>query len=388
MGDEHVLTGMESEVMRNSVLTGVGPGLVAVLAVASCDATGLAVTDPAQEDEEEVFCIGSRAELSYITSPDAIPALTDPAFVASGHVDASYLEDDDRVIALLLDGEPLAFPIKVLQWHEIVNLNRGSTRLSISYCPLTGTGLVFDRSAVGGAEFGVSGLLYRNNLVLYDRADEPSFFPQMSRRAECGPLARSRVSLPMVASWEIRWDAWKRLHPNTLVVSSDTGIERPYSLPPNAEYERIDNPDVLIPMEIDPRRPPKERVLGIPDSFTGGSAFPFEELKTSERLAIPFLHAGRGGVVFWERDAEAALSFFDEVAGAELSFDVTSDGFVDSNTGTRWRLDGLAIEGPLAGERLEPVPEAYVAFWFAWADFQTETWVWLSSGLDSWPEGS
>ena len=139
--------------------------------------------------------------MSYIIAPDAIPALADPAFVASDHVDASYLEDHDRVIALLLDGEALAFPIKVLRWHEIVNLNRGSTRLSISYCPLTGTGLVFDRSAVGGAEFGVSGLLYRNNLVLYDRAAEPSFFAQMSRRAECGPLARSRVSLPMVASW-------------------------------------------------------------------------------------------------------------------------------------------------------------------------------------------
>ena len=154
-----------------------------LLIATACDATGPAVTDPVEEDDQEVFCLSSRAGMSYIIPLDAIPALTDPVLVPSDDVGASYLEDDDRVIALLLDGEPLAFPIKLLQWHEIVNLNRGSTRLSISYCPLTGTGLVFDRSAVGGAEFGVSGLLYRNNLVLYDRADEPSFFAQMSRRA-------------------------------------------------------------------------------------------------------------------------------------------------------------------------------------------------------------
>ena len=148
-----------------------------LLAVASCDdAADLAATGPAREDEREVFCLSSRAGLSYSIPVDAIPALTDPAFVVSDHVDASYLEDHDPVIAVLLDGEPLAFPIKLLRWHEIVNLNRGSTRLSVSYCPLTGSGLVFDRSAVGGAEFGVSGLLYRNNLVLYDRSDEPSFF--------------------------------------------------------------------------------------------------------------------------------------------------------------------------------------------------------------------
>ena len=354
-----------------------------LLAAVSCDASGpLAGVDPAEEGPEEdgVFCRASGDDLTFIIGRDGIPALTDPAFVSPDHPDASYLEDEDRVIALILDGEPLAFPLKILRWHENVNLNRAGAKLAISYCPLTGTALTFDRSALGGAELGISGLLFRNNVVLYDRVDEPSFFPQMTRTAQCGPLAKSGRTLPMVASWEIRWDAWKRMHPNTLVLSSDTGFPRPYAVPPDAEYERIDNPDVLISVPIDPRRPPKERVLGLPQGFDGGSAFPFEELKRSERRAISVVQDGRAGVVFWERDAEAALPFFSDIDGVESSFAVAPDGFVDSATGSLWRVDGLAVNGPLTGERLTPMPNAYVAFWFAWADFHPETSIWTSSG--------
>ena len=201
-----------------------------------------------------------------------------------------------------------------------------------------------------------------------------------TRGPQCGPLAESGQILPMVASWELRWGAWRTMHPNTLVVSGDTGFPRPYQLPPDPEYERIDNPDVTVSLPLDPRRPPKERVLGIPLGFDGGPAFPFEELKRSDRLAIAISKSGRSGVVFWDRDAEGALSFFTEVGGADLDFSVGGEGYVDSSTGSLWRLDGLAIEGPLAGERLVPVPEAYVAFWFAWADFQPETTIWLSGG--------
>lgn len=364
--------------MSRRSLSHVAP-LGLLLAAVACDASSpLAGADPAEEDG--VFCRAPSAELTFIVGRDGIPALTDPTFVSPDHPDASYLEDEDGVIALLLDGEPLAFPLKILRWHENVNLNRAGAQLAVSYCPLTGTALTFDRSALGGAELGISGLLFRNNVVLYDRVDEPSFFPQMTHSAECGPLAESGRVLPMVASWEIRWDAWKRLHPNTVALSADTGFPRPYDVPPDAEYERIDNADVLVSVPIDPRLPPKERVLGLPLGLDGGSAFPFEELKRSERLAISIVQDGTAGVVFWERDAEAALPFFVEVDGVESSFTVTSDGFVDSSTGSLWRIDGLAVDGPLTGRRLTPMPNAYVAFWFAWADFHQETSIWATYG--------
>ncbi len=100
-------------------------------------------------------------------------------------------------------------------------------------------------------------------------------------------------------------------------------------------------------------------------------------MKAHARLALPIYRRGRPGVVFWDRAAEGALAFFVDLDGADkLTFDVTDKGYRDLETGTIWRLDGLAVSGPLVGRRLEPLAEAYVAFWFAWADFQPETVVW------------
>ena len=245
----------------------------------------------------------------------------------------------------------------------------------MTYCPLTGSSLVFDRSGVGGAELGVSGVLHHNNLVMFDRADDPSFFTQMWRgAATCGPAAAAGTRLPLSPSVEMRWDAWRRLHPNTVVVSRDTGHPFGYTTNPNLEYERIDNPLLLIPAPIDARRPPKERVLGIPAGGNGGTAFPFEELKRRERLAIPTLNGSI--VVFWDRSAEAAVAFSTELDGERLGFVATGRGYADTATGSDWTLDGLAVAGPLVGRRLSPIVDAYVSFWFAWSTFHPETIVW------------
>ncbi len=351
-------------------------GLIGLAAISCREGRSGPLASGAGEDEEGVFCNIPLEDLAGILGPDQIPALTDPTFVAPDAAEADYLTDSSRVVGLVLDGEALAVPLNILLHHEIVNLNRGEARVAVTYCPLTGSSLTFDRSAVAGAEFGVSGILMRNNLVLFDRSDEWSFFPQMSRRAACGPLARVGRVLPMVASAEMRWDAWIRLYPETRVVSRETGFGRAYHLNPNAEYERIDNPDRLIPVPLDPRRPPKERVFGVPLGGDGGPAFPFEAMRAHARLALPIHRLGRPGVVFWDRTAEGALAFFVDLDGADLTFDVTDEGYRDQKTGSMWRLDGLAVSGPLVGRRLEPLAEAYVAFWFAWADFQPETVVW------------
>lgn len=350
---------------------------------AACD--GADSTRPSQpsgpsdddSDEAGVSCRVSTDDILSLLGPDAIPALTNPPLVAPDHADASYLSDDDRVVGLLVDGSAFALPLNVLRWHENVNLDVADERLAVSYCPLTGTALTFDRSVVDGAELGVSGLLFRNNLVLYDRgSDDRSFFPQMLRSAQCGPLSDRQLELPMVASWEMRWEAWMDLFPDTRVLSSETGFPRDYTFNPNLEYEEIDNSRTLFPLVPDPRRPPKERVLGIPIGGDGGPAYPFEELAGSERRAIHVGGAPGGRVVFWSGEAEAAIAFHAEVDDQDLSFTASSGGYVDRETGSIWRLDGLAVSGPLEGRRLEPIAESYVAFWFAWADFHPETWVW------------
>ena len=126
-----------------------------------------------------VFCNVSTDELASVLGPDGIISLQDPPFIPADHADASYVADNERVVGFILEGEPLAIPLNVLRFHEVVNLTRATVSLAVTFCPLTGSSLVFDRSGLGGVEMGVSGLLHFNNLVMYDRAEPASFFTQM-----------------------------------------------------------------------------------------------------------------------------------------------------------------------------------------------------------------
>ena len=238
--------------------------------------------------------------------------------------------------------------------------------------------MVFDRAVIGGSEFGGSGLLFQNNLTMYDRTTNESIWPQMSRLVACGP--RLGASLKMEPAFEMTWGGWKALHPDTRVTSDETGFGWSYTAAnyPYGNYEDPNNDGLLFPMEIDRRRGPKERLLGIPDGRLGGTAFPFFELdKAGPVRALHASVSGKAVVVFWDRAAQGAMAFEPRLDGQPVAFEVREGRIVDLGTQSTWRLDGLAIDGPLAGVRLEPIAEAFVSFWFAWAAFHPETQIWI-----------
>lgn len=307
---------------------------------------------------------------------DGIPALTDPTFTPPAQAD-NYLDEFSRVIGLLIDGEAVAIPHNILWWHEIINFNFSTQQLAVTYCPLTGSSIAFDRDVIDGAEFGVSGLLFQNNLTMYDRRKNDSLWPQMSLQAGCGPATGK--PLKTVAVFDMSWSGWKDLHPATKVLSSDTGHNRNYTQTgyPYGDYERENNRRLLFSQTIDTRRPPKERLLGIPGS-DGGIAFPFNELDTSPVKVVQDVSDGREIAVFWSRNHVGAAAFSRTLNSQRLSFSVENEQIKDLETGSTWRLDGLAVDGPLAGQRLEAIPEAFVAFWFAWAAFSPDTRIWTS----------
>ncbi len=355
-------------------------GLVAlVLMTTACGESAVVDRFPKLQREEDGTCSIPESQIMSGGVPiDGIPALSDPELVGAADPNASYVRTWDRVIGLQIDGTYIAIPHSVLWWHEIVNFSAFETPLAVTYCPLTGSSMVFDRTAAGGAEFGVSGLLFNNNLILYDRSEDQSLWPQMLRGARCGP--RDGQMLDMVPSIEMRWDSWVELHPDTKVISIASSLNRNYQQYPYGDYESLYNDRTLFPQgDFDGRRPPKERVLGIPYADGGGMAFPFNALDSGgDRAVVHSRVEGREIVVFWDHDSKAAVAFETTLEGQALVFELVEGRYVDGQTGSEWTLDGRAISGGLEGQQLVQVTNGYVAFWFAWATFIPTTDLWLT----------
>lgn len=164
---------------------------------------------------------------------NGIPALDHPASVSAPEADQS-LKAQDIILGLESSGIAKAYPVRILNWHEVVNDDVGDQPVLISWCPLCGSGLVYDPRADGHRYmFGVSGLLYQQNLLFFDHETE-SLWSQLCGKAVAGPLAGTSLRLLPVAM--TTWRSWKAEHPQTLVLSFQTGYKRDYSLDPYRDF--------------------------------------------------------------------------------------------------------------------------------------------------------
>jgi len=260
---------------------------------------------------------------------DGIPALDHPPHASAA--DATWA-DDQPVIGVSWQGQARAYPIAILSWHELVNDTLGEHPVLVSYCPLCGSGLVFDRSVAGSElDFGVSGLLYRSDLLMYDRQTE-SLWSQIGARAVSGDLVGSRLQL--VRSAMMPWEDWRAAHPDTTVLTRETGHGRDYDRSPYGDYASSSR--LAFPVARDPRYHPKELTVGLRGPQGESRAYPaFEVL-------------GAGGIV---EEAFAGQS-------VRISFDRESRTF--------------RVEAP------DPI-EVVESYWFAWAAFHPTTTVFTTS---------
>lgn len=205
---------------------------------------------------------------------DGIPAILHPEFISAENADRTLLKAKDRILGLVHLGEARAYPIKILNWHEIVNDRMGV----ITYCPLCGTGMVFANQVKGRQlTFGVSGLLYQSDMLLYDHQTE-SLWSQIKSEAVTGRLTGTRLKL--LPSMHTNWETWKAKYPETLVLSDDTGYRRNYDQDPYQGYEASER--LMFGVNTKSRKyHPKEKVIG----FELGNifkAYPFSELEKVE----------------------------------------------------------------------------------------------------------
>jgi hypothetical protein len=239
---------------------------------------------------------------------DGIPAIDRPKFVAAGE---ARMNPGERVLGIARNGEAKAYPVRILNWHEVVNDTVGGEPVAVTYCPLCGSGVTFAR-AVHGKErsFGVSGLLYNSDVLLYDR-ETGSLWSQILGKAVTGPANGAKLAVLPTA--HTSWEDWVRRHPDTLVLSEDTGFVRDYSRDPYAGYDA--NPVILFPVANSSSRfDTKEVVLGL---MLDGQykAYPFSELAKIEGEIVDKLAGQEVRIVY---DPEHRTASVRDMNGEEL----------------------------------------------------------------------
>lgn len=189
---------------------------------------------------------------------DGIPALTDPTFTTARN--GKWLQGEDKVVGVTLNGVTKAYPIRILNYHEVINDDFAGLRVAITYSPLCGSVMVYQTENRSQEwELAVSGLVYNNNALYFDRETE-SLWSQVLGRAVAGPVAGAQLQL-LPASLT-SWDEWQQRHPKTLVLDVDTGHNRNYELDAYAHYGTTDR--LMFPLNhSDKRLDLKDRVIGV-----------------------------------------------------------------------------------------------------------------------------
>lgn len=335
-----------------------------------------------------------ESSLQRGASKDAIPAITDPAFAEDwAGLEVSTrtqfgepvtveprLADDDTVIGVQRGGQARAYPLKVLNWHEVVNDTLDGPLL-VTYCPLCGSGMTAIRRVNGRTTtIGVSGYLFRNDLVMYDELTG-SLWSQIMATAINGP--RTGETLELVPSTLTSWAAWRDEHDDPVVLlpppESNTVVGpeavRNYAANPYAGYDQSRRIGIGGDYDDD-RLHPKATVLGVANGGVA-RAYPLDRV---EAAGVVNDEVGGLPVVVAVAPDGTLVGYVRRVGGDVLRFQRADDRHLAAG-GSRWRIaTGAAVDGPFAGTRLDRANDISPLFFFAWTDFHPETTVYGGQG--------
>lgn len=319
-----------------------------------------------------------RAGLRGADPRDGIPPIDFPEY-ESVEAAAEWLSGNQPGAVVQVNGQAWFYPLAIMTAHEIVNDTLADVPVAVTYCPLCNTALAFDRRVDGQVlRFGVSGLLRKSDLVMWDD-QTTSLWQQVTGEGIVGTYAGT--NLTPISTAIVSFAQFAENFPSGQSLSRETGFGRTYGSNPYEKYSSSNSPiGSFFLGDPDPRLPALSRVVGVTTPTTA-QAYPFEVLATQRVVNdtiddIPI-------VVLWGGDTADALdlrsiqdsaaigtaiAFRAEVEGQALTFEVNGDGFRDRETGSEWNVLGLATAGELEGTRLETVTHRN-EFWFAFAGF-------------------
>ena len=298
-----------------------------------------------------------------------------------------YMNSAEPVLSLVVNGRARAYPLAILMWHELVNDNIDGRAVTVTYCPLCNTAIVFDRTFDGvELSFGTTGNLRNSDLVMWDRQTE-SWWQQITGAAIVGEYARTKATLQVIPASIIPWERFVSDHPEGVVLNrlfdTDGKPVRPYETPPYAGYANSDRNPFAYPGQVDRTLPVTSRVLAL-NTDEKAVVYPFEFL--AENPVINDVSDGIDIVAVFDATTNSSFNIYDrtrEIAGSAaafsrvvdgkaLTFEIRSEGLVDIETGSIWTLSGREVSDPLNGEQLIPVAHGN-HFWFAVVLFWPET---------------
>lgn len=322
-----------------------------------------------------------RIRVSEITwggvRKDGIPALTNPELIAPQAVERYQLEKDELVFGVEINGDARAYPFRFMDWHEMFNDVIGGVPVSLAYCTLCGSGILFDTTVEGYDEpfvFGSSGFLYRSNKLMYDTKTN-SLWNQFTGRPVTGELANSGIELKVRPVTITTWEHWHAQHPDTKVLSGFTGYDRDYR--PGRPYGAyFASEELMFPVHVaDTTLPPKSYIYALRDGVEE-RAWPLEAF-VSEPV-INDTVAGKRVVLIGEPESRTVRAY---EAGAHTFTQLQGDNaqpLLLDDQGIEWTIQEGALMGP-DGASLERLP-GHIGYWFAWRNFNPNAEVYGQSG--------
>ena len=289
---------------------------------------------------------------------DAIPPITNPNYESIAEAKA-WLKPDDDILGYSVNGQAWAYPIRILNFHEIVNEVIAEEPILISYCPLCYSGIVYSRKLNGQTlSFGNTSALYDSDMVMLDY-ETGSYWWQVAGKAIVGTL--SGETLEPLPSTLTSFAEWQELHPNSLVLSRDTGFDRPYERDAFSNYPNyVNEGNFAFPVTKETEQllentslEPATRVLAVKLNQET-KAYPLEKDVTR----VVHDQVGAHEIVVFQQGLTAAAFL------TEKRFEFSEGSYIDLATNSVWSVDGQSLSGALEGEMLEALP-VKTTFWFA-----------------------
>ncbi len=291
---------------------------------------------------------------------DGIPSIDDPRFATfdQGQTRASYL--DALVVGIVNNGIARAYPHPILDWHEIVNDDIDNVSVAVTYCPLTGTAIGWNRIVNNGkTEFGVSGLLFETNLMPYDRVTGSTWSQQ---RLDCVNGTHIGRKIDLVPVVETTLSTWLEAYPNSEILTEDTGFNRDYGRYPYGDY-RTNNARLLFPVSTDDDRlPGKQRVLGV---FANEEvkAYPFSRNTGTDIIQETF--NGVNLVIARNTDKNFIVAF-ENPNGLTFNASQAFPAVMEDENGVVYNLTGEVMTGD--GDELT-LADSFIGYWFSFGTF-------------------